>query len=202
MTKPGPKCSVCNHPEVRRIELLRAGGASLDSLAEKFDLSRDSINRHWHNHVTPEAKATYLAGADTLDALRDKAAAESDSVLDYLKIVRTTLLSHMLACSEAGDSRGVALVAGTLVSALERLAKVTGQLSSITSQTNINVALVNSPEFMQLGADLLRGLAPMPAARTVVAQILRAREAGVDPVTLPPPRLPPLPVTIEANAIE
>src|SRR4029077_3336674 len=33
---------------------LKAGGASLNSLAQKFGVSRDSIDRHWHRHVSPE----------------------------------------------------------------------------------------------------------------------------------------------------
>ena len=55
----------------------------------------------------------------------------------------------MTACSEAGDGRGVALVAGTLVATLEKLGKITGEIATIASNVNItnNVAIVNSPAF-------------------------------------------------------
>jgi phage terminase large subunit-like protein len=56
------RCQVCRHDERWRIELLRAGGASLDSLAEKFGVHRDAIFRHWRDHVSDEMKAGYLAG--------------------------------------------------------------------------------------------------------------------------------------------
>lgn len=177
--------------------MLRAGGATLDALAEKFKVDRTALHRHWHSHVTPEAKAGYLAGVDTLAALRDKAADEADSVLDYLRIVRTTLLASLSVMSEAGDGRGVAQVATALVGCLERIGKVTGQISAITSQTNVAVQIVNSPEWAQIAADLLRALAPYPAARTAVAAVLRARESGTDPAALPR-----LPVTIEATATD
>lgn len=203
MTKRGRRCSICKHPDRARIELLRAGGASLDSLATKFSVDRTSLHRHWHKHVTPDAKAGYLAGPDQLDALRDKAAAESDSVLDYLRITRTALLSSLMACSEAGDARGVSMVAGTLVGCLERIGKITGQISQITSQTNINLAILNSPEWASITGDLLRALAPFPAARTAVAGVLRSREAGTGQIISLPPAAPrPLSPIIEGTLVD
>jgi hypothetical protein len=62
--------------------LLKAGGASLNSLAQKFAVSRDSIDRHWHRHVSVETKASYLCGPAELAGLAAKAALEGDSVLD------------------------------------------------------------------------------------------------------------------------
>jgi len=68
-TKLSSRCQVCRHPERWRVELLRAGGASLDSLAEKFSLDRDAIWRHWTNHVSDELKANYLCGPAQLSEL-------------------------------------------------------------------------------------------------------------------------------------
>ncbi|MDA9494043.1 hypothetical protein [Bradyrhizobium sp. CCBAU 11361] len=78
--KTGPKCTVCAHDERWRIELLRAGGASLDSLATKFGLSKDAVGRHWHNHVSADMKASYLVGPAQLADLAAKAADEGASV--------------------------------------------------------------------------------------------------------------------------
>src|SRR3954470_18525143 len=87
MSRPNsPRCQVCRHDERWRIELLRAGGASLDAVAAKFDISRDSLHRHWTLHVTDEAKASYLCGPAELEKLGEKAALEGDSVLDYLRL--------------------------------------------------------------------------------------------------------------------
>jgi hypothetical protein len=63
------QCQVCRHPDKWRVELLRAGGASLDSLAAKFSLDRDAIWRHWQKHVNVEMKAGYLAGPVQLQDL-------------------------------------------------------------------------------------------------------------------------------------
>jgi hypothetical protein len=191
------RCTVCSHPDRWRIELLRAGGASLDSLAEKFKVGRDAIHRHWAHHVTADAKATYLAGPAQMADLHAKAAAESESVVDYLRIVRTALMASLTACSEAGDARGVAIVSSQLISALEKLGKISGEIASLASNVNVNVAIVNHPEFAKAQAVLLRALAPYPDARTAVVAALRDLDAQPVPMhALPRPAveiLPPCP---------
>jgi len=86
------RCQVCRHEERWRIELLRAGGASLDALALKFKVDRDAIWRHWNKHVSAEMKAGYLAGPVQLQELAAKAADTGGSVLDHLHAVRTVLM--------------------------------------------------------------------------------------------------------------
>src|SRR4051812_13130603 len=71
-----PRCQVCKHEDRWRIELLRAGGASLDSLAAKFSVDRDAIWRHWQRHVSDESKAGYLCGPIELGKLAERAAEE------------------------------------------------------------------------------------------------------------------------------
>lgn len=193
MGKKGPRCTVCSHDEKWRIELLRAGGASLDALATKFGLHRDAIGRHWRNHVHADAKASYLAGPAQLANLAATATAEHDSVLDHYRIVRTMLMGALGATTEAGDARGAAIVAGQLVSVLEKIGRVTGEISALAAGTiNVtnNVAIINSPAFGQVQAAILRALAPHPAARMAVVDALRALDAvAVDPVINPPPMI-------------
>lgn len=208
--KTGPKCTVCAHDERWRIELLRAGGASLDSLATKFGLSKDAIGRHWHNHVSAEMKASYLVGPAQLADLAAKAADEGASVLDHFRAVRTMLMSQLAATTEAGDARGAAIVAGQLVGVLEKIGKVTGEIATIAQGTiNIqnNVAIVNSPQFAKAQAAILRALAPHGAARAAVVAALHELDAEtaadglragrapmvIDAVALPPPCPIPLP---------
>ncbi len=174
--KPGPTCTVCAHDERWRIELLRAGGASLEALASKFGLSADAIGRHWRNHVSTELKASYLVGPAQLADLAATAAKEGASVLDHFRAVRTMLMSQLATMTEAGDARGAAIVATPLVSVLEKIGKVTGEIATIAQGTiNIqnNVAIVNSPAFAKVQAAILRALAPHGAARAAVVAALR-----------------------------
>jgi hypothetical protein len=205
LRKKGPRCQICDHPERWRIELLRAGGASLDALAEKFKVSRDAIHRHWTRHVHDDAKASYLAGPSQMEALHAKAAAEGESVLDYFRIVRTALMSSMAASSEAGDARGVAMVSGQLIATLEKIGKVTGEIANIAGTVNItnNVAIINSPIFARLQAAQMKALAAYPEARAATVAAWRELESeAVDAPARPKapividhvPALPPCPV--------
>jgi hypothetical protein len=174
-----PQCTVCAHPDRWRVELLRAGGASLDSLAAKFGLKRASIHRHWRNHVTPEAKAKFLCGPAELETLASKAATEGESVLDYLRMVRTVLVGQMASMSEANDARGAAFVGGQLTRTLETIARVTGEIGQLAQSLTINnsVVLVEHPQFIQLEAALLRALGPFPDARA--AEFVKRQIQGI-----------------------
>jgi hypothetical protein len=175
------RCQVCKHPERWRIELLRAGGASLDALAAKFELERDAIHRHWHNHVTAEMKASYLCGPAQLAELAEKAAAEGDSVLDHLRMIRTVLTGQLAAVTEAGDARGATYVARGLTATLEAMARITGELGSMAQSINItnNIAVLSEhPAFLRVQAAMLKALAPFPDARFAVVDALRGLETG------------------------
>jgi hypothetical protein len=178
-------CTICRHEERWRIELLRAGGAGLDALAAKFNISRDALHRHWNSHVTDAMKAGYLCGPSEMASLAEKAALEGDSVLDYLRLCRTALTAQLAATTEAGDARTAAYVAGQLVKTLETIGKVTGELGELAHSTiniNGNVAIMNSPQFATLQATMLRALAPFPDARGAVVQALRDLDAAPAPV--------------------
>jgi hypothetical protein len=188
MSKVHHRCQVCRHPERWRVELLRAGGASLDSLADKFGVDRDAIWRHWTNHVTTEMKASYLCGPAQLAELAEKAAAEGDSVLDPLRMIRTVLTGQLAAMTEAGDGRGAAYVAGRLTATLETIARVTGELGSMAQSINVTnnlTVLAEHPAFMQMQATMLRALAPFPDARASVVAALRELDQDNAPFPLP-----------------
>lgn len=190
MSRNQSRCQVCRHAERWRIELLRAGGASLDSLADKFSVHRDAIHRHYRDHVTPEMKANYLCGPAQLAELAEKAAVEGDSVLDHLKMIRTVLSGQLVAMTEAGDGRGAAYVSGRLTATLEVIAKITGELGDLARShltINGNVAIVNSPEFAKVQALMLKALAPYPEARGAVVLALRDMDSDDVPLALSAP---------------
>jgi hypothetical protein len=57
------RCQACNHLERARIERLLAAGGSIKGAARKFGIDYHALRRHWRNHVSAEARATYIAGA-------------------------------------------------------------------------------------------------------------------------------------------
>jgi hypothetical protein len=86
-------------------------------------------------------------------------------VLDYLAVVRTTLLDLFQASAQAGDRHGATLTSGRLLECLREIGKITGELGKISNTgvhiTN-NVAVLSSPAFGHLQAAIISALAPLP----------------------------------------
>src|ERR1700760_889315 len=75
---PTGRCQGCNHLERVRIERFLATGASIKGAARKFDIDYHALRRHWRNHVSAEARASYMAGAGaSKDQLEEIVADES-----------------------------------------------------------------------------------------------------------------------------
>ena len=114
-----------------------------------------------------------------MNKLAEKAAQEGDSVLDYLRMCRSTLVAQMAAMNDAGDARGATYVASQLTKTLEAMARVTGEFGDLAKSatfnfTTNNVAILEHPVIASLQATLLRALAPFPDARAAVVNALRS----------------------------
>ena len=170
-------CTICKHPERHRIEMLRIGGASLDAVAEKFGVGRDAIHRHVANHIEPEMRANYLAGPIALHQLAQRAADEGVSLLDYLSIVRSTLIRMFDVAASVGDRNGVAVISGRLLETLREIGKFTGELRDVSNITvNNNLLVLQSPLFAEAQIAIIGALKDFPDARTAVIRELRALE--------------------------
>src|SRR5499427_3165665 len=98
------RCQGCNHVERVRIERLLAAGGSIKGTARKFAIDHHALRRHWINHVSAEARATYIAGAGaTRDQLEAIVADESLALIDHYRIVRAGLYKGFGAASEIED---------------------------------------------------------------------------------------------------
>lgn len=160
---PTGRCRVCGHPDRVRIELLLASGAGQKSVGDKFGLSKDSVFRHWHGHVSQERRAALLLGPAQVQALAAKVAEESESVLDHHKAVRAGLYAGFVAALEAGDRNSIGLLGGRLKDLNDSIAKMTGQLASSPLVVNNSLTLImESPQVQQLFDEVVQVLAPSP----------------------------------------
>lgn len=179
-------CGVCNHTERTRLELLLAGGASQRAVARKFGLSHHAVCRHWTGHVTSERKANLLLGPVQRMSLAAQVSEEAESVIDHFRAVRAGLYRLYDAALEAGDRNGGALVAGRLLTCLDSMARLTGELATsplIQHNTQVNFYLL--PEFASFQADLIRALSRFPEARSAVLAEFERLEAAAPPTQLP-----------------
>jgi hypothetical protein len=180
--RPG-QCAVCTHPDRTRIELLRVSGIPLRAISEQFGCSKDSVWRHFANHVSAKRRAELVAGPAAVEQLANAAAAESKSLLDYLGIARAVLFNQFLNAAEAGDRAGVVNVAGRLLESLREIGRLTGelrQISGVTINTTLNV--FSSAELLALQEGLLQIARRHPEAKSDIVGLLRS----LDPTTASP----------------
>src|SRR3954467_8280627 len=99
-----PRCRVWDNTERKRAETALANGATLRAVARKFNLSEDSLQRHWSRHVTDDAKAQYIIGpvADKKEKLAAAILDENMSSLDHYRIIRSTLYAAFDNAAEVG----------------------------------------------------------------------------------------------------
>jgi hypothetical protein len=186
--QPSGKCAVCGHVDQVKIEILLAGGAGQTAVGKKFALSKDSIHRHWHGHVSMERRAMLIMGPVPRQALAAQVCEENTSVLDNLRIVRAGLWNQYDAALAAGDRFGVAILAGKLHNNLQITAKITGELASsplinINNTQNNNVAMLESPAVTQLLARIIGVLRPFEDAR--LAMLAEFSKFEATPAVLP-----------------
>ena len=169
--KPGPKCLACSHPERHRIELARLAGGSLRELAEEFGLSKNTIWRHMADHVTDAQRAQYIAADVPIDKLLRRAADEGHSLLDYLMVTRSLVMTQMQYAASVNSAAGTSTLAKRMIELIREMGALTGELlrSAPGSTTITNMAVfAASPTFAVLQTMLLDRLAPYPEARTAV----------------------------------
>ena len=178
------RCKICLHPERQRIEMLCAGGATMRSLAVKFGANRESLRRHWV-HVDPERKVALTFGPVQRAHLESHLAEEAESVIDHYRAVRAGLYALYDAAVTAGDRTGGALVAGRLLTCLDSMARITGQmLSSPLVVNNTQNVFLNDPGFAVFERQLIAALREFPEARSAVIRCferLDAEQHGASP---------------------
>jgi hypothetical protein len=170
-------CQVCRHPERVRIEALHCAGVSLDKISARFDVSRDAIWRHVQKHMSDAQRATYLVGPGRIAELQLPAAEENGSILDYLAILRSTLVAQLDRFAKANDAGGVAQISGPLLQTLKALGRVTGEINTLASNTIVNVTnnavILNSAPVADIQAGLLEVCARHPDARADIVELFR-----------------------------
>jgi hypothetical protein len=171
------RCTICSHPERARIELARVSGVSLENIAATFGVSGQAVWRHMANHVTDADRAIYLCDVD-LKGLAERANSEALSLIDYLAIVRSTLLQQMQMAAGLNDRSATAALAGRLNETLKLLASLTGELLRLNPNVvNHNVTVfMSSPLYAELELMLINTLSDHPDALAKVVDGLRHLE--------------------------
>jgi UDP-N-acetylenolpyruvoylglucosamine reductase len=179
------RCAICRHIDRRRIEMSVVGGASVASVAKKFTVHHMALHRHMGRHVDSETKINLIAGPIELHELAERAAAEGMSLLDYLVIIRSTLMNLLVTAAGCGDRTGSAMLAGRVIECLREIGKLTGELHNITHSVTNNTLIMESPIIADLQASILGALREFPEARARVLSEMQRMDAHVRQIEAP-----------------
>lgn len=159
-------CRVCKHPERESIDHQLVVGASLESLAGQFGVSRSSLNRHKANHVSEALQAVVV---------EERAKAGPRSALDRLEELYETA-SRILAAAEAEGKASLSLTAvRELRGITETLAKVTGEINDRPQVAVFQLSA--SPDWALTRDTMFAVLEQFPDARFAVAAALESLPA-------------------------
>lgn len=158
----GKKCSVCTHPDVQLINERMLSGVSVRKIAEEFNLGRESVQRHRHNHLPHElVKSRKIAEMVAADSLIDRIEGLYDKAIKIMELAEKDG-KYQPAVSAIQQAR----------SSLELLAKISGEL-----KTGTTINLTYSPQWIQLRTVLVETLNEYPEVQTKVITALERAEA-------------------------
>lgn len=108
------------------------------------------------------------------------------SLLDYLVIIRSTLMNLMVTAAGCGDRTGSAMLSGRLIECLREIGKLTGELHNISSLSVTNNTLImESPIIADLQACIIGALRDFPEARARVLSEMQRMDARVRQIEAP-----------------
>jgi hypothetical protein len=177
----GQHCRACEHPERSAIDIELARGIACPKVAERFGLPASSMFRHRRNgHIPPSIISAFPKHrADlSVEALAQLRADESAGVLLHLAQQRSTLLRMQDQAERDGDPDIMLKVTKELHHNIELTGRSLGTFAeherAITQVQNL--AVLMSPEYIDLRASLIKALSPFPEARRAVGAVLGAIE--------------------------
>lgn len=194
----GARCLVCVHDHRADIELGLSRKVGLDTLARRYGISKSSLSRHSTNHLPPALKGAMHATGRAVDVtdLEHLRQQESENLLTNSVAFRARLFRQLDAAEESGDLRAAAAIDGRILSSLEFVGKLLGELTT-HSTTTVNQLLI-APEYLNFRAAVLRALRDYPAARMAVAAVIHELE-GAPPVITGSPRSKAVVIDQEAS---
>ena len=158
-------CTVCAHEDAVLInEALVVQGQSNRAITRQYALSKDAIRRH-REHI-PEL---------LLKASQAMEVAEADALLDQVRDLQQHALDILDKAEEAGELRTALAAISQARGNLELLGKLAGELQQ-EGATNIQIALVEHPDYRRLEELIFRALERHHQARWDVAEALKELE--------------------------
>jgi len=150
-------CTICTHQERHAIDKAIVSGTPNRRIAAHYDLAETSLRRHAAEHL-PVALVQAQEAEEVRQAL---------DVVKQLRYVNGAALTVLRDARASGEAELVLRAIDRVMKQIELQAKLLGDLDD---RPVVNVLV--SPEWVALRAQIVQALAPYPAARQAVAEVL------------------------------
>lgn len=138
--RPGPQCSVCEHPEARNIATALLAGASVRDVAQRYGLTKSTVARHHRLHLLPKLTPAESAPPAQLQAIEDHGI--SQTVLGAVHDLHRRTLALLTQAEAASDRPSAARLIGEARRNLELVGRLTGELDGPTAPQSGSVNVV------------------------------------------------------------
>jgi len=173
--KRGTACSICQHAKRHLIEIGLTHHVPLRVLARRFECSPDALQRHRHNHLTPQMMAAILVAQKPSEIdLETLERGEAEGLLAQLVTQRARLQQHSDLSLELGNAAGAVAAERAITSNLELVAKLLGSIVQRHSTTHTSILI--SADYLTLRAAIVGALRPYPDAARAVGSALHGIE--------------------------
>lgn len=129
-----PRCTVCDHPDLARIDSALLGNESMRAIASRFGLNKSAVQRHSENHLPALLVKAHEAAT----------IAQADTLLEQVQRAQTRVLGWLDAAEKDKDRKSLAPLSKELRGYLGLMGQLTGQLSNGVA-VNVNTVNMGSP---------------------------------------------------------
>ena len=153
------KCSVCQHPEIDKINQRIASGESHRSIARRFGFSSSTVDRHVKNCLSKQLLAAEEAKAQAGEATH------GERLLQRAEAYESKALQLMITAETHGDIRAAIAALRETRECMKTLAQLLGEL-----KTGDTYNIIQSPVFMRIKVVMMQVLEPYPEAALALQQ--------------------------------
>lgn len=123
------RCTVCRHADRLAIEHTLACGGGQNATAERFGLSKDSVSRHWANHVSDTWKASAQIGPfRSRDQLERICLDHEINVVEALRALYSAHQMAFIANLEAGSVEKLIVISREMRDILSEISRIAEKL--------------------------------------------------------------------------
>ena len=154
-------CTICESEHRREVDASLVRGESMRKIAARYDMNRESVRRHRHEHLPALLALAYAA----------EQVAEANRLLSRVQAMTERMEDWLERAERSHNYAEVRRFAGEWRHQIELLAKLAGQLQQ---EGTVNITI--SAEWIELKAVLVEALRPHPQALGDVLSAIRRKE--------------------------